>query len=266
MPTLFKFQSMKGLVREMLTANRTYYVSTTGNDTNDGLTVSTPFATIQKAVDTVASIDCSIYNVTIQLADGTYYQNVLLKQYVGAGTMTLQGNSATPANVVIYPTTGNVITLSSSCTWTVKDVKIQAAASNAKGLYANVRGAVMQFGNINFGVFPAGIHIQAENGQIVCLSSYTITGGAGYHFYTNYTGTLSVSYKTITLTGTPGFTTFAYADSISVQVIHGLTFSGSATGKKYDISQNSFMFTLGAGINYLPGSVAGGTASGGIYS
>ena len=61
-------------VREQLTANRTYYVRTDGSDGNNGLANSSggAFLTIQKAIDTVAALDLSIYNVTVQVADGTY--------------------------------------------------------------------------------------------------------------------------------------------------------------------------------------------------
>ena len=54
--------------REVLTAARTYYVDPTGgSDSADGLTTSTPFLTIQHAIDVVASLDISIYDVTIDL-------------------------------------------------------------------------------------------------------------------------------------------------------------------------------------------------------
>jgi len=59
--------------REILTADRTYYVATTGNDGNSGLTVGSPFLTLQKAIDVIAGdLDIRGYNLTIQLADGTY--------------------------------------------------------------------------------------------------------------------------------------------------------------------------------------------------
>ena len=63
-----------GGARELLTANRTYYVRTDGSDGNTGLanTSGGAFLTIQKAIDTAAALDLSVYNVTIQLADGTY--------------------------------------------------------------------------------------------------------------------------------------------------------------------------------------------------
>jgi hypothetical protein len=47
---------------------KTYFVSVKGNDINAGLSVETPFATIQKALDTAHAGD------TVQLADGDYAQ------------------------------------------------------------------------------------------------------------------------------------------------------------------------------------------------
>jgi hypothetical protein len=91
--------------REVLTADRTYYVATTGSDSNDGLSSGSPFATIQKAVDVVCSLDLSIYQATIQLADGTYTAGATLKQYVGALPPIIQGNTTTPANVVVNVST-----------------------------------------------------------------------------------------------------------------------------------------------------------------
>ena len=58
--------------REILTANRTYYVNkTTGSNSNSGLSSGTAFSTIQKAIDVACALDLSIYSVTINVADAT---------------------------------------------------------------------------------------------------------------------------------------------------------------------------------------------------
>ncbi len=90
--------------RERLVANRTYYVRTDGSDSNDGLSnsASGAFLTIQKAINVIAALDISTFNVTIQLADGTYSAGASVgSPWVGSGTVTLTGNSGTPANVVL---------------------------------------------------------------------------------------------------------------------------------------------------------------------
>jgi hypothetical protein len=65
--------SLVGGGRQILTANQAYYVRTDGSDSNTGLanTAGGAFLTIQKAIDTVAALDLSIYNVTIQVGNGT---------------------------------------------------------------------------------------------------------------------------------------------------------------------------------------------------
>lgn len=52
------------------TANITYYVATTGDDTNDGLSVDKAFATIQKAIDSIPKRIRHL--VTIRVAAGSY--------------------------------------------------------------------------------------------------------------------------------------------------------------------------------------------------
>ena len=90
------------IIRDTPTANRTYYVSTTGNDSNTGLDAADAFLTIQRAVNVVCdTLDNMGYAITIQVADGAYNAAVALKPYVGSGLVTLQGNTTTPANVTI---------------------------------------------------------------------------------------------------------------------------------------------------------------------
>ena len=92
-------------VRELLAANRTYYVRTDGSDGNTGLanTAGGAFLTIQKAISIVAALDISIYDVTINVADGTYTAGIAITgPWIGTGsTLTITGNTTTPANCVI---------------------------------------------------------------------------------------------------------------------------------------------------------------------
>jgi pectin methylesterase-like acyl-CoA thioesterase len=91
-------------MREVLTANRTYYVRTDGSDSNTGLanTAGGAFLTLQAAINAAASIDISIYTVTISVAAGTYSSGVItLKACVGAGEVVITGDTTTPGNVII---------------------------------------------------------------------------------------------------------------------------------------------------------------------
>lgn len=163
-------------VREKLTADRTYYVSTTGSDSNDGLTSGKSFATIQKAVDTICdTLDLSIYKVTIQVADGTYTGAVVLRNIVGgnggasgaAGAgVTIQGNSSSPANVVISTTSASCFGMvegQNRGQWYIKDMKLQTTTSGF-GILAN-SGGIVYVGNLVFGACANG-HLAAVSGCI----------------------------------------------------------------------------------------------------
>lgn len=72
--------------------------------------------------------------------------------------------------------------------------------------------------------------------------------------------------RTVTLTGTPAFSqSYVFADDTSLIRATSMTFSGSATGKRYDVATNGVINTNGGGATYFPGSVAGTTATGGQY-
>jgi hypothetical protein len=254
--------------RELLLANRTYYVRTDGNDSNDGLTNTSgsAFLTIQKAIDTVAALDLSIYDVTIQVADGTYTGAVGLKSTVGSGRVTLQGNNTTPANVVISTTSANAVTAAGiSGLWTLKSLKLQTATS---GNALSVTDCVVSIDNLNFGATAAGgIHIVAARGTVLILTGYAVSGSASSHMFADTNATIYLSGGiTVTLTGTPAFSIFASALKCSVIRAIAITFSGSATGSRYSVVTNAVIDTGGGGANYFPGNSAGSTATGGQYA
>lgn len=88
--------------RQLLTANRTYYVRSDGSNSNDGLSNSSggTFQTIAKAISAILALDLSIYNVTIQLGSSTWSESASVSApWVGSGKVTLLGDATTPANV-----------------------------------------------------------------------------------------------------------------------------------------------------------------------
>lgn len=252
--------------REILAANRTYYVRTDGSDSNDGLsnTSGGAFLTIQKAVNTIASsIDiASGFTATVQVGDGTYVDAVSLRPYVGPGLVVIQGNSGTPANVVISTTSASAFVNSSKSNWKIKDLNIQTTTGGY--CLAAQNGGVISFSNIVFGAAAWG-QIYMDTGGIVSIEgNYSITGGAPFHIQMLTNAVLSCYSRTVTLTGTPAFGTAYLSVSGGASAYYASnTYSGSATGKRYDITGNGVAATGGA---TLPGSVAGTTSGGGQYS
>lgn len=254
--------------REVLTANRTYFVATTGSDTNDGLTAGTPFATIQKAIDVACALDLSIFNVTIQVADGTYAA-VTLKPYVGRGPITIVGNSTTPNNVVINNASGNAISSAAMCgNWQIQFLKLTAGGINIQA----AAGSNITLTGVNHGTC-GNYHMRAlSGGQItIATSGYEISGGALRHLFAYLGGMITYNGpQTVTVVGTPNFSQqCAYAaDNGAIQFNGGVAFTGAATGQRYLAQANGVIDTSassGGSTTFFPGSVAGATATGGQY-
>lgn len=250
------------LQREMLTANRTYYVATTGSDLNDGKTVGLPFLTIQKAIDVALSIDASIYQVTIQVADGTYTAPVIMPaRMLGKFELIIQGNAAAPANVHINCAAADAVLAKDGAILYIKDLKISNTGNFS--LRSDTKAHV-NFGNIDFGPCGAQQLGAGDLASITCMSNYSISGGAAVHMIT-VNGTIRIQAKTITLTGTPAFANcFAAAEYTGVILANGNTYVGAATGSRYACSANGVLYTGGVA-TYLPGSIAGTVVTGAQY-
>jgi hypothetical protein len=257
-------------VRDVLAANRTYYVRTDGNNSNDGLanTSGGAFLTIQKAIDTAAGLDLSIYDVTIQVGNGTYTGQVVCKSYVGAGKITIIGDATTPLNVTISvtaPTDAAIMATSVRGIYAFKGVKI-ATVTSGHGIHA--LGSTVEIDSVEFGLSAGGYaQIYAEAfSRLVATGNYLVSGNAGFHIFarTSYVDTVG---RTVTLTGTPAYSTaYAFVESAGVYQAYGMTFSGSATGSRYNVNLNGTVYIAGAGTSYFPGNAAGSTATGGQYA
>lgn len=262
-------------VREVLDAARTYYVRADGSDSNDGLTNNSggAFLTIQKAINVAAALDLSIYDVTIQLAAGTYSTSTgnVLATLVGSGSVTIIGDETTPANVVVTTSGamtsshGNFLANAIRGTYKLRGMKLTSTASGTRYAIQVQNGAYVEFQNIDFGTGFTQ-HLRAAGGFLSATGNYSITGGATGHVEANGIGVLRTQGVTVTLTGTPAFTTFATATRLGIFFATNVTYSGSATGVRYSVTENGVIVVNGAGATYFPGDATGATATGGQYN
>jgi len=257
-------------IRESVTVATTYYVRTDGNDANDGKTNSAlgAFKTIQKAVDVVSStLDiASDVTVTIKVADGTYSETVFCKSFVGGGAIEIVGNVTTPSSCVVS-SSSIACFVASSVTYSIKGFKLTSGGTSTNLVWAISNGTLI-LSNINFGSCTANQIIASSGGMIDMITDYTISGGAISHCYAISGGRIQTNQKTVTLSGSISFTrAYVWMDrGLGSVDCYGMTFSGTATGKRYEIALNSVCFVNGAAATYLPGSIAGTTATGAQYA
>jgi hypothetical protein len=262
--------------RPILTADRTYYVSPSGSDANDGRTSAAAFATRQKAWDTVAALDLNGRTVTIQLADGTYTATMSATNApVGAGGVVFAGNPTSPANVVISTTAADCYTFPTSmmAVVTIQDQKLQTTTSGSgvqvvSRIWVNVT-------NLKYGAFPVNTsHVVASipGAFIVEHGNSDLGGNFGLHASAISGGRVSMSGCIHTITGALSCTNYVLCNRGGIVNANGMTFNGtgSVTGGRYQVQRGGIVDTgtdtgAGANVNYFPGSTAGVSTIGGNY-
>lgn len=256
-------------LREVLAANRTYYVRTDGNDGNSGLanTSGGAFATPQAALNAAAKIDFNGFVVTIQIGDGTYTGYISIPAMVGqasVGSLLIQGNVTTPSNVVLTQAGSyqSTITVPQRAAVTLSAFRV-SATNNGYGFRNS--GGMISYSNIDFGAC-GGQHIAAEGGYTLQTGNVTISGGGEAHWNAGSGSIIKSQGRTITASTSVNFSTgFATAEAAGSIVSNGNTFSGTYTGPRYRGTTNGVIITNGGGANYFPGSSAGSLLTGAQY-
>jgi len=266
---LLQLFSLPATTRIALSGNTSYYVATTGSDSTGNGTSGNPWATIQHAVTYIAAlIDLRGYTATIYVADGTYTQGVVISgPFVGQGNVHIIGDSATPANCIISTTSSNCFLVQECGVVNIEGFKLQTTTSGS-GVLAGAAGQINIVGPMNFGAC-ADTHIgcNGAGSSVTINTNYTISGSAQSHWSAQLgMSEIFVFSNTITITGTPAFSTaFAFIRD-SVLTCGSLTFTGSATGTRFSVSQNGVIDCGTSSLTYFPGSLAGSITSGGVYN
>lgn len=254
-------------VRENLTANRTYYVRTDGSNSNNGLTNSAggAFLTVQKAVNVALALDMSVYNVTIQIAAGTYAGAVSVSRAsVGSGNITLLGDTTTPSNVVI----SNTITVGGAGS---KLLVAGLHLTGANGLVANDGGYIGYAGQMSFACSSIDMWANGSGATINFAGAvYTTAGNKARHAYAIGESYIQLFTAQITVSGTPAYSVFVDCQRLSLINAGSMTITGPATGVRFSVSNLGVINTGGGGASYFPGGTAGvgtnpGTSPYGLY-
>jgi hypothetical protein len=262
-------EALRSLGRIKLTADLNLYVATTGSDSNDGLSSGSPFLTLNHASYVAMNNydQQNRYRITINVADGTYDQGASVYGNVGNYQIYFKGNSATPANCVItLSSPGSIFGAAFNANLSVDGFKLGApTGSSSIGLIpgnclAASLGGNITFANVNFGVTQRSHMETGSGGYIAAFGDYTISGSSGFHMIAGI-GEIAMAQHTVTLTGTPAFSYFAWASAGYIYSV-ATTYTGSATGARYLADFGGGINTGGGGASYFPGNSSGISTTG----
>lgn len=264
--------------RPLLTAARTYYVRTDGNDANDGTAndAAHAFLTAQAAVNAASLWDFGnetpINKITIKFADGAYNNTCYISGFVGRGELAFVGNIVTPANVTITVAGDNCFFIEKSGTGVVVSYEGVKLSTSVSGSCLRMDDySTVTFKNLNFGAC-ADFHIYVNTNSFLQITgNYSVSGNAQIHFYTVQNGLISFNTSVnIAFSNNPVFSTsFAYIHLKSaLDVGAGITYTNKATvtAKRYTVRWNSICSTATGAPDVFPGATLGTTDLGGQYS
>jgi hypothetical protein len=260
--------------REVLVEDRTYFVTTTGDDANDGLTAETAFLTINHAVAVVSALDLGKCLCTVDVEDGTYPESIMTLPIVGGRNegspkppARIIGNKQAPQNVVIGNGTSAIYLQGSG--WHIEGFKTILQES-ATGILVSL-GFDLSLGRCIIESAAAGaiqpILVDVKSRLYVAPGAGGITISGPRFFSAIHAKNMSFidSNAGITVAGNPLWDGACVEASNGAVVRLGAGFSGVAQGRRYRVSANAIIDNLGRGIDQLPGDTAGEATTGGQY-
>lgn len=261
------WNAIKSLQRRKLNNDTAFYVDAiNGNDVTGTGAINSPWKTIQNAIHNIYTfIDLSGFTAIIQLAPGTY-ASFGHNQSVN-GSLVVQGDPLNPRAYVIKGTS-EVVAVTSGAFLGIKGISIEATFTGTPGPYQSGgtgifldRSACIIYDAIAFG--PCGsCHLYSGIGGEFypwngAATTYQIYGGAKNHMQSSAGGYLVNAWLNVTITGNPNFSDCFYSVGLNGSVhAYNVTYTGTATGKKYYVSGGGILYTFG-GLNSVPGNIAG---------
>jgi hypothetical protein len=258
--------------REVLAANRNYYVRTDGSDANNGLVNASggAFKTIRKAVSVALALDMSIYSVTINVAAGTFAEGDYL-DVTGNGNARITIKGAGYDQTAISGSSYGV-QASYGVSLTLRDIDVTGGSVGIRSL----NGATVTLaGTVQLSGGSSRLMETAYSGIVTNSGGLTlrINASSAYIFYANLAGvvrfggaTTVIITRNITVTAAVSAADLSIVSFAASAVTWDIS-SGAVTGQRYRATLNSVIDTsTGGGATYFPGTTDGTTSTGGQYA
>lgn len=259
------WQAQRGAVA----SGTNFYVSSGGDDANNGLTSATAFKTISAAILYVSQYADMVGGAAVvQVLNGVYSGGIALPSLTG-GAVTLRGNLTTPRSCQLTNHAGHLIDINNQRSWQIEGFRVSNTSGNCIAI--SEIGTAIQA--MEFGPCLNAHMLARNNGSIFVSGSVAITGSAACFLSGRSGGRVQFSGVTFTFSGVIGFSSaFAWAQTAAIHTLGGCTFNNvnSTGGKRYEARSDGVIDTAVIDFQvssqgYLPGVTAGNVQSGGIY-
>jgi len=262
-----------------LDSDLTVYVSPTGDDANDGMSESSPWATIQKALDYIGNANLNFNDYIIQLMDGVHdadnYLNIpgtLNTAYSDSNDnynnyINIVGNSSDPSAVTVN---NQFYFFHSNVSLHVRNLVLKNDNPDSGGyiFYMDSAETYLEIGsNVTFSNCDS-THIFAEFGSFIMFyNNFTINGGSNNFLWLKNHTRAMFRCGEVTINNNPSFDTFLYLQNQALVDLatEGTAFTGSATGTRYYLNFNSQVSIWDYDGTTLPGDAEGGIGNNSLY-
>ncbi|MCJ2084585.1 hypothetical protein MKK88_01060 [Methylobacterium sp. E-005] len=257
----------------VIVANPTLYVRSDGSDSNTGManTAAGALLTLNAALTKLRVYYLTGQTATIQIGlAGTYALPSNIP--AGSGTILIQGNASSPGSYTLSGAgtgSGSAVLGIANATVSFVGVRLYNTGSNNHTILST-NNALVRFDNCQFSSVGGSsvAHIIASQGGSMIIGTNNICDGNNGYFGYALSGTISMGGSALTFNSGPTFSvaTFAASTNGSVTFATGSSFGGAVSGPRYTVNLNGVINTFGAGANFIPGSSAGTTYTGGQYA
>jgi hypothetical protein len=259
------------------TSTSDFFIATNGSDANGDGSAASPWATLQKAWNTIIStLDFAGNVVTIHVADGVY-TTPLYASGVAIGATALcpviiTGNAGNAGAVVFNVIGGNCIEADIGAALHLQHVTVESTISGGiggAGLATSFSGFI-EFVDVTFLACTFAHMFVTAGSRMRVLGNYSIAGPSETHAHASLGSYLDLSNVasdyTVSISGTPNFSwSFVTAEQGSVIYAPRNIYSGGATGLSYIGESNGIIDTGGHGAGYFPGNQPGLLYTGAQY-
>tara|TARA_X000000950_G_scaffold128291_1_gene160330 strand:+ start:12365 stop:13801 length:1437 start_codon:yes stop_codon:yes gene_type:complete len=254
-------------IRELLSANRTYYIRTDGSDSNDGLadSASGAFLTFARGVEAALSLHHGTHEVTLEFGAGSFS--------IGGGLIAASADYHINIRGAGYDQTtlDGKLELSGGVIATVRDVHVTGAGQNAS-LRTGSGASLSILGNVRVSEGTHSHVIATGNSTILLTHGKVRVGAGGVSLFASTTGSLIQLWpglRVVTETAVSFSNAVARTTECGVITWQSATVDealGAISGTRFSCNTNGVIQTYSGGATAIPGTVAGTETNGGVYA